>query len=135
MKIKTDFVTNSSSTCFVVMTKEEQTLTQFLRLVGVDNDIMFVDVFAKLYQFFKDDLIPLEQSMAEYQCKTIEDFVNKRFLSPGTAERIKKAIEKGLNVYVGEMSSENNEIETFFCCDSFVIEGDNVIYDATNDAW
>ena len=26
-------------------------------------------------------------------------------------------------------------IETFFCCDSFVIEGDNVIYDATNDAW
>ena len=33
------------------------------------------------------------------------------------------------------MSSENNEIETFFCCDSFVIEGDNVIYDATNDAW
>ena len=29
----------------------------------------------------------------------------------------------------------NNEIETFFCCDSFVIEGDNVIYDATNDAW
>lgn len=135
MKIKTDFVTNSSSTCFVVMTKEELTLPQLLRLVGVDNDSMFVDVFAKLYQCFKDDLIPLEQSMAEYQCKTIEDFVNKRFLSPGTAERIKKAIEKGLNVYVGEMSSENNEIETFFCCDSFVIEGDNVIYDATNDAW
>lgn len=50
-------------------------------------------------------------------------------------ERIKKAIEKDLNVYVGEMSSDNNEIETFFCCDSFVIEGDNVIYDATNDAW
>lgn len=96
---------------------------------------MFVDVFAKLYQCFKDDLTPLEQSMTDYQCETIEDFVNKRSLSPGTVERIKKAIEKGLNVYVGEMSSENNEIETFFCCDSFVIEGDNVIYDATNDAW
>lgn len=135
MKIKTDFVTNSSSTCFVVMTKEELTLPQFLRLVGVNNDSMFVDVFTKLYQCFKDDLTPLEQSMIDYRCETIEDFVNKRFLSPGTVERIKKAIEKGLNVYVGEMSSENNEIETFFCCDSFVIEDDDVIYDATNDAW
>ena len=135
MKIKTDFVTNSSSTCFVVMTKEELTLPQFLRLVGVDNDCMFVDVFAKLYQCFKQNLTPLRVSMAANQWKTIEEFVRAKFLSPGTAERIKKAIEKGLNVYVGELSSDNDEIESFFCCDSFVIEGDNVIFDATNDAW
>lgn len=45
MKIKTDFVTNSSSTCFVVMMKDNMTLPQFLRLVGISNDSMFVDVF------------------------------------------------------------------------------------------
>ena len=60
MKIKTDFITNSSSTCFVVMMKKELTLPQFLRLVGVDNDSMFVDVFVKLFQCFKHDLTPLE---------------------------------------------------------------------------
>lgn len=56
-------------------------------------------------------------------------------MSPGTLDRIKKAQERGLTVYVGEMSSDNNEIESFFCCDSFVIEGDNIIFDATNDVW
>ncbi len=53
MKIKTDFVTNSSSTCFVVMMKDNMTLPQFLRLVGISNDSMFVDVFSNLFQCLK----------------------------------------------------------------------------------
>lgn len=135
MKIKTDFVTNSSSTCFVVMMKEELTLPQFLRLVGIENDSMFADVFINLYHCFKDDLKSLEAWMNEYKYETIEDFVKGSFLSPRTVDRIKKAQEKGMSIYVGKMSSDNNVTETFFCCDSFVIEGDNVIFDATNDAW
>lgn len=135
MKIKTDFITNSSSTCFVVMMKEELTLPQFLRLVGVNNDSMFVDVFVKLFQCFKHDLTPLELYMLKYQCKTIEEFVDRMNMSPGTVGRIKNAQEKGLDIYVGEMSNDNGMIECFFCCDTFVIEGDNVIFDATNDKW
>lgn len=135
MKIKTDFVTNSSSTCFVVMMKDNMTLPQFLRLVGISNDSMFVDVFSNLFQCFKRDLISIDAWMRNYSCQTLEDFVKRSYMSPGTLDRIKKAQERGLTVYVGEMSSDNNEIESFFCCDSFVIEGDNIIFDATNDAW
>lgn len=128
-------MTNSSSTSFVVMLKDQITLPQFLRLVGVNNDSMFLDVFTNLYHCFKSNLTPLERSMADNHCDTIEDFVKIHYLSPGTVERIKRAKEKGMKIYVGELASDNNEIETFFCCDSFLIEGDDVVFDATNDVW
>ena len=71
MKIKTDFVTNSSSTCFVVMMKDNMTLPQFLRLVGISNDSMFVDVFSNLFQCFKRDLISIDAWMRKYSCQTL----------------------------------------------------------------
>lgn len=50
-------------------------------------------------------------------------------------KRIRKAIEQGYDIYIGELSSDNDEIETVFCCDAFVIEGNKLIIDATEDAW
>ena len=94
MKIKTDFVTNSSSTCFVVMMKDNMTLPQFLRLVGISNDSMFVDVFSNLFQCFKRDLISIDAWMRKYSCQTLEDFVKRSYMSPGTLDRIKKAQER-----------------------------------------
>lgn len=134
MKIKSDFVTNSSSTSFVVMTKGELTLHAFLKAVGVSQDSMFLGLFVKLFILFKNDLNSLEYTAKQYECSSVEEYMEKYF-SNDTQARILQAKEKGFDIYVGELHSDNDEIETLFCCDAFVIEGDKLIIDATDDAW
>lgn len=134
MKVKTDFVTNSSSTNFIVMSQGMPTLQTFIRAVGLSPESMFLDVFVHLFECFKNDLNPGLRYARQYGFSTIDEFVEKYF-SKDTLDRVKEAEAKGYDIYIGELSSENDAIETLFCCDSFVIDSGKLVIDATEDSW
>lgn len=138
MKIKTDFVTNSSSTCFVIIAKEEFSLPNFITAVGVKDDSIFLDIYQRLFEIFKNSLIPARDFVLSDKWhqdgETFEHYITEVF-SEATLNRILAAEREGYEVYMGRLASDNDAIEEFFCTDSFIIESESLYIDATNDGW
>ena len=95
---------------------------------------MFLDVFVHLFQCFKSDLTPGLWYARRFGCSTVDEFVEKNF-SKDTLARVKDAEAKGYDIFIGDLASDNDAIETLFCCDSFVIVSGKLVIDATEDAW
>lgn len=129
MKIKTDFVTNSSSTCFVLMTKGELTLNKFLKAAGVDKNSPFMDMFKEMFHMFKDDLTPAREFTRIHRCshgRTYEQFITEVF-SEMTWRRVQEAEAKGMTIYMGDLHSDNGALECVLCTDCFVIDNSNLV--------
>jgi len=136
MKVKADFVTNSSSTSFVLISNGEFTKESLFALVGVSEESPLRHIFATLFECLIDNMIPASDYRARnyYSYDDLVAFVGKEF-SEETAHRVAEAQKRGSRVYIGELSSENGEIQSFFCCDSFELENESIYLNALECIW
>ncbi|MFL6439837.1 MAG: hypothetical protein ACJ71Q_19850 [Terriglobales bacterium] len=135
MKIRSGFVSNSSSTSFLIITKDKLNKKDFFELMGVALDSPISGLFAQLYS----DLI--ENARTEVNFKTanegmpLEMWFSKERLSERMIEKLREAKERGLMAYYGSLDSETNPIQTFFCTDSFEVENDKIYFNGLESAW
>lgn len=120
------------------MRKGNVTLDDFLKIVGVDANSRFKDIYEELFRLCINEETLLEEAVRNHRWhkdgESVEDFI-KKFFSVNTWNKIVKAKEAGYDVYMGELSSSETAVECFFCTEAFVIESDKFILDATNDGW
>jgi hypothetical protein len=122
MKIRSDFVTNSSTTSFVIISKGKFTKKKFFDLVGLQTDSPLTPIFQKLFLLLEEKMNPLGNSL-EFN----ENIDLKRVID--------ESLKEGKFVYTGRLSSDDDILESYFCTDSFEIKDDKLYINGVNCAW
>lgn len=132
MKIRAGFVSNSSSTSFLIISDGDLDLKGFLKLMGVDGKSPLVPLFTTLHESILDNCRdPVDFSKVDPNIPVRDWFTDLRNeLTPRMLEKLEGARQRGLKVYHGQLATESNNVECFFCTDSFEVENERIYFNA-----
>lgn len=133
MKIKFDFVTNSSSTSFVYISDEELSEEVFLEAAGVDGDGPVGDLFRQMYSEICTALQHHGKQISTREAA--ESLAGSHEFTPDVVEKMKDAIEKGKKVITSKLDSDGSLAESLLCVTMFEIESDRFYINGYNNYW
>lgn len=133
MKIKLDYITNSSSTSFVYISDKELNKEDFMKAVGVDIDGPVSDLFLQMYEEICSALRRKGNRIISKEA--VDSLVGSHEFTPETICRMKDAIDRGKTVITSTLSSEGSLAESLMCMTVFEIESDQFYINAYCSYW
>lgn len=133
MKIKLDFVSNSSSTSFVYISDEELSEDVFLDAAGVCKDGPVGDLFRQMYYEISSALRCHGKQVTTKEAA--DSLAGAHEFTPEVVEKMKDAIEQGKKVVTSTLSSDGPFAESLLCMAMFEIESDHFYINAYNNYW
>jgi len=134
MRVRAGFVSNSSSTSFLIITRDELEEGVFLELMGVAPDSPITDLFRELFSDVVGSSRYVDLARVDTRVSPDAWFDTDR-LSPAMIARLQQAAGRGLKAYFGRLSSDNNPIQSFFCTDAFELENERIYFNYLECAW
>lgn len=132
MKIKMDFVSNSSSTSFVYIARDMLSKEDFMAAVGVSADSPVASLFEDMFHELKERI---QRGETLTSAEDINSLDNREKFTSEVIDRMKRAVDQGQTVTVGSFSSENNLAEMTLCTEIFEIESERFFINAYENFW
>lgn len=133
MKIRFDFVSNSSSTSFVYISDDELSEESFLEAAGVDGDGPVGDLFRQMYSEISNAIRHYGEEVTTKEAA--DRLAGTHEFTPEVVEKMKDAIEHGKNVIISKLNSDGPLAESLLCITMFEIESDRFYINAYNNYW
>lgn len=134
MRIRAGFVSNSSSTSFLIISRDELKEGAFLDLMGVAPDSPIAVLFRELFTDVVSSSRYVDLARIDRQASPA-DWFNEDRLSSTMVARLEQAADQGLKAYFGYLSSDNNPVQTFFCTDAFEVENEQIYFNYLECVW
>ncbi len=136
MKIRAGFVSNSSSTSFLIIAKGDLNKVDFFELMGIDLNSPVAGLFEQLYRDVLANSKKVDFKLAGKSARP-ELLVSDRpeRLSSHMRSKLLDAQRRGWKAYYGWLDSESNPVQTFFCMDSFEVENEKIYFNGLECVW
>jgi hypothetical protein len=132
MKVKMDFISNSSSTSFVYIAREMLSKQDFMAAVGVDASSPVASLFEDMFNQLTESI---EHGKILTSVEEIDNLDDARRFTSNVIARMKMAFDNGETVTLGSFSSEVNLAELILCTEIFEIESERFFINAYENYW
>lgn len=124
MKVRSGFVSNSSSSSFIIATKPGVTVDDLVKSFGINEKSPFYFVAQEVAELIlrEDKMTPKEAVKYLKEDYGYDDVTEHDYW-----DIIEKAMKKGLEVRIGSASDEDGGTEAVFCDMDLHYEDDNII--------
>ena len=131
MKIREGFVTNSSSTNFIIICKEELTPEYLYKKLGFKEESPLREKGMNLCEeiIYGTSRGPRWYNYDNFNYNNIKEMFGEK-----TAEKYKKLSKKNYHLYIGHTGNDD-ELINFFTTDSFIIDEKDFYINGQNCVW
>ncbi len=132
MKIRVGYVTNSSSTNFMIMSKNELTVEYLYKKLGFKKKSVIKQQAEELCQ---DIINGTCDGLRWYNFDEMNEDNVREVFGEKAARVFKEKKPKGFYAYMGHTDSDGSQLTCFFTTDSFEIDEKNFYLNARNCVW